>query len=559
MPRPPCCGHGKTCAGSARTIGNLPISVEYTMAIPFARTLSLGAAALAMAFGAISAAQARDLVVALKTEPSSMDPQYHALTPNNQIADTQFDALVNGDPKLNPEPALAESWTVDGKVWTFKLRHGVKFSDGSPFTADDVVFTFQRVSKVPNSPSPFTLYISAVDKVEAVDPYTVRITTKEPSPLLLPNLTQIPILSKKAASGPAPEGKTTTQLNSGDGLVGTGPYKFVSWKRGAELVLARNENYWGPKPTWDRVIYRPMTNAASRVASLLAGDVDVIEDPPTDDLPRLKQNKKLFVEQAPSVRVVYVALDQYNAEHSPGIQGTDKNPLKDKRVREALSLAIDRNAIVQRVMGGVALPAANLLPYPMLGTSKERTVIPKADVDKAKALLKEAGYPEGFSITLGSPSGRYINDAKVAQAIASMWTRIGVKTSVDALAPPVFFKGRDSYKFSAYLAGWAVSTGEMSNPLNSLVVTPDPARGVGTTNRGRYSNPEMDKLVEQAGSTMDDKARAEMLQKASGLVLDDYGILPIQFELSVWAMKSDLRYEGRADQTTLAQFFTPAK
>jgi len=527
------------------------------MAFQFTRALACGAAAVALAFGAAGAAQARDLIVGLKTEPSSMDPQYHALTPNIQISNTMFDGLVNTDAKLNPQPALAESWTVDGNVWTFKLRPGVKFSDGSPVTAEDIVFTYARAPKVPNSPSPFTLYLSAVEKTEAVDPQTVRITTKGPAPLLLVNLAQMPIMSKKAASGAAPEGKTTTELNSGDGLVGTGPYKFVSWKRGAELVLARNDHYWGKKPAWDRIVYRPMTNAASRVAALLAGDVDMIEDPPTDDLARLKQNKKLFVEETPSARVVYIGLDQY-ADKSPGIPGLDKNPLKDKRVREALSLAIDREAIVQRVMGGAAQAAANLLPYPMFGTSKERTAIPKANVEKAKALLKEAGYPDGFAITLGSPSGRYINDAKVAQAIASMWTRIGVKTSVDALAPPVFFKGRDSYQFSAYLAGWAASTGEMSNPLNSLVVTPDPKRGVGTTNRGRYSNPEMDKLVAQAGTTMDDKARSELLQKASGLVIDDYGILPVHFELSVWAMKSDLRYEGRADQTTQAQNAVPA-
>jgi len=526
------------------------------MAFQFARAMACGAAAVAMALGA-GAVQARDLIVGLKTEPSSMDPQYHALTPNIQISDTLFDGLVNTDAELKPQPALAESWTVDGNTWTFKLRPGVKFSDGTPVTADDIVFTYERAPKVPNSPSPFTLYLSAVDKVEAVDPQTVRITTKGPAPLLLVNLAQLPIMSKKAASGAAPEGKTTTELNSGDGLIGTGPYKFVSWQRGAELVLARNDNYWGKKPAWDRIVYRPMTNAASRVAALLAGDVDMIEDPPTDDLPRLKQNKKLFVEETPSARVVYVGLDQY-ADKSPGIEGLDKNPLKDKRVRQALSLAIDREAIVQRVMGGAAQAAANLLPYPMFGTSKERTAIPKADVEKAKALLKEAGYPDGFAITLGAPSGRYINDAKVAQAIASMWTRIGVKTSVNALAPPVFFKGRDSYQFSAYLAGWAASTGEMSNPLNSLVVTPDPKRGVGTTNRGRYSNPEMDKLVEQAGTTMDDAARSELLQKASGLVMDDYGILPVHFELSVWAMKAGLRYEGRADQTTQAQNVTPA-
>ena len=155
----------------------------------------------------------------------------------------------------------------------------MKFSDGTPFTAEDVVFTYDRVPKVPNSPSPFTLYLGSVAKTEAVDPMTLRITTKDVAPNLLVNLAQLPIMSKKAASGPAAEGKTTTELNSGDGLVGTGPYKFVSWKRGAEFVLARNDSYWGKKPEWDKVIYRPISNPAARVAALLAGDVDMIEDP----------------------------------------------------------------------------------------------------------------------------------------------------------------------------------------------------------------------------------------------------------------------------------------
>ena len=522
------------------------------------RVVTCGSVIVALALGGASAALARDLVVALKTEPSSMDPQYHALTPNTQISQTIFDPIVRVDEQLKPQPTLAESWTVDGKVWMFKLRPDVKFSDGTPFTAEDVVFTYDRIPKVPNSPSPFTLYLGAVAKTEAGDPLTVRSTTKDVTPLLLVTLAQLPIMSKKAASGPAPEGKTTTELNSGNGLIGTGPYKFVSWKRGAEFVLARNENYWGKPPAWDKVTYRPMTNAAARAAALLAGDVDMIEDPPTDDLPEVKADKKLYVEETPSVRVVYLALDQY-AEPSPGVQGTDKNPMKDKRVREALSLALNRDAIVDRVMGGVAKPAGNLLPYPMFGSSKEHSQAPKADVEKAKALLKEAGYPNGFSITLGSPSGRYVNDAKVAQAIASMWTRIGVKTSVDSMAPPVFFKNRDSYAFSAYLAGWSVTSGEMSNALTSLLVTRNPEAGLGTTNRSRYSNPAMDELVKQASSTMDDAKRAELLQKASNLAMDDYAMLPVHFELSVWAMKNDIRYTGRPDQTTLVQYATVKK
>jgi peptide/nickel transport system substrate-binding protein len=522
------------------------------------RTLATIAAAAALAAFA-TGAFARDLVIALKTEPTSMDPQYHALTPNIQLSQTMFDALTCSDADLKLQPCLAQSWTASGNTWTFKLRPGVKFSDGTPFTSADVVFTYDRVGKVPNSPSSYKIYLQKVEKVEAVDPLTVRITTSAPYPLLPTNLASLPILSAKAASGPAPEGKTTTELNAGNGLVGAGPYKFVSWKRGAEIVFERNPYYWGPKPAWDRVIYRPISNPAARVAALLAGDIDVAEDPPTDDLERLQKDPKLTVVTKASNRIIYVALDQHG-EPSPGIQGTNgKNPLLDKRVREALSLAIDRQALVARTMSGVGTPAAQLLPSTMFGASKNLVTPAKADPERAKALLKEAGYPDGFSMVLGTPNGRYINDVKVAQTIAAMWTRIGVKTSIDANAPAVFFKNRDSYAYSAYLAGWGTATGEMSNVLVSLLVTPNKEKGLGTTNRSRYSNPAMDKLVIDAGSMMDDAQRAATLAKASELAMADYAMLPIHFEHSVWAMKKGISFEGRADQQTMAQYITLAK
>ena len=521
-----------------------------------AAALTAFAAAL---LAAAAPAAARDLVVGLKTEPSSMDPQYHALTPNIQLSQSLFDPLVCPTADLALKPCLATEWKGDGTVWTFKLRPNVKFSDGSPFTAQDVIFSFDRVPKVPNSPSSFKLYLQHIVKVEAPDPLTVKITTDVPYPLLPNNLGSLPIMSSKAAAGPAPEGKTTTQLNGGDGMVGTGPYKFVSWKRGAEIVFERNPHYWGAKPDFEKVTYRPIGNPASRVASLLSGDVDLIEDPPTDDLERLKKEPKLSVVSKASVRIIYVALDQ-NGDKTPGIEGTGgKNPLLDKRVRQAMSLAVDRKALVDRIMGGVATPAAQLLPYPMLGASGKLTNAEKADVNKAKDLLKQAGYPDGFSLVLGTPNGRYINDTKIAQALASMWTRVGIKTTVDAAAPPVFFKNRNDYAYSAYLAGWATATGEMSNTLNSLLVTPNKDKGVGTTNMSRYSNPAMDKLVETAGTTMDDKQRGAQLAQASEVAMADYAMLPIHFEHSVWAMKKGLKFEGRADQETLVQYVSVAK
>lgn len=516
--------------------------------------------AIAVGFLSVNVtAQARDLTIALRTEPSSMDPQFHSLTPNTQLSETLFDPLVRTDSNAKPVASLAQSWTVDGDVWIFKLRPNVKFADGSPFTADDVLFTYDRVHKVPNSPSSYALYLSSVAKVEAVDPLTVKITTKGPSPVLLANLSMVPIMSKKNASGPAAEGKTTVELNRGDGLVGTGPYKFVSWKRGAEIVFARNDLYWGEKPVWDKVIYRPISNSAARVAALLAGDVDLIEDPPTDDLARLKKDTNLHVQETPSLRVIYLALLQ-GKEVPKGMSGTDgKNPMTDKRVREALSLAIDRKAIVERIMGGVGQPAANLLAYPGFGASEKLSIVPEVDTAKAKDLLKQAGYAKGFSLSLGSPDGRYTNDKNIAQTVAAMWARIGIKTDVQTMAPPVFFKQRNDAAFSTYLGGWAVSSGEMLNPLTSLVMTKDSAAGYGTTNWSKYSNPELDKQVLAASKTLDDAKRAQMLQAAGNLAMEDYALLPILFEVSVWAMRKDIRYAGRSDQMTLAQDMTLAK
>ena len=516
--------------------------------------IALAVAALMIA--AVLPAAAQELKIGLKTEPSSLDPQFHNLAPNNQIALHIFDPLVAKDDKQLPIPGLALSWkTIGDTVWEFKLRPGVKFQDGSPFTAEDVVFTFERAAKVPNSPSPFTLITRQMTQLEIVDPLTVRVHTAAAAPLLPLDLSGLPILTHIAAAGAAPEGKTTAELNRGEGLVGTGPFKFVEWQRGAQLVLARNNSYWGTKPVWQKVIFRPLTNAANRVAALLAGDVDLIEDPPTADLARLKKEPKLTLVEAVSSRVIYIALDQF-AEPSPGIPDTaGKNPLKDKRVRTALSMAIDRKGIVDKIMEGEAMPAGDFLPWPAFGTARS-TPIDKFDPAAARKLLADAGYPNGFSITLGTPSGRYINDLKVAQAIASMWSRIGVKTEVEATTPPVFFKNRDEFKYSAYLAGWGADSGEMSNPLRALVATPNREKGMGGTNRGRYSNPEMDAKLEEAMRTVNDKKRETLLQEASKLVISDGGVLPLQFELSVWAMRQGLTYVGRADQATLAQFVT---
>jgi peptide/nickel transport system substrate-binding protein len=500
---------------------------------------------------------AQELKIGLKTEPSSLDPQYHALTPNLQISFHIHDAITMADAKGVLYPGLALSWkALDDTTWEFKLRPNVKFSDGSPFTAEDVVYTYQRAGKVPNSPSPYTVYLRQIAGYEIVDPLTLRIKTDGPAPALPLDLSNLPIMPKKVAKPDVAEGITSESLNQGQGLIGTGPFKFVEWKRGNQLVLERNDGYWGEKPHWKTVIFRPMSNSAARTAAMLAGDVDLIEDPPTDDLEKLKKDARLTIAEAVSNRIIYIHLDHVG-EPSVGIEGTNgKNPLKDKRVRQALSLAIDREAIASRIMEGIAIPAGDFLPYPMFGTRQDAKA-DKYDLNKAKALLAEAGYPDGFSIALGTPNGRYINDIKVAQAIAAMWTRAGIKTKVDSAVPPVFFKNRDELKYSAYMAGW--SSQEVSNALRSLVATPNKEKGMGTTNKGRYSNPAMDAKLIEAMGTVNDAKRSALLQEASKMVVEDYGLLPLHFEQSTWAMKKAINYPGRNDQMVRADFIKPAK
>ncbi|WP_341702395.1 ABC transporter substrate-binding protein [Ferrovibrio sp.] len=516
---------------------------------------SLTAAAL-MSIGAMSVAaqpvQAAELKVGLSAEPSALDPHYHNLGPNNQIAYTIFDTLILQDENQKLVPGLATSWKpVNETTWEFKLRQGVKFHDGSAFNAADVIFSINRPGKVPNSPSSMIIFTRSIAEMKAVDDYTVQFVTKAPHPLLPTDLSRIAIMSAEAAKSGVAEGMTTEALSNGEGLVGTGPYKYVEWVRGNRLVLEGNKDYWGGKPSWDKVTYRPMSNDAARVAALLAGDVDMIENPPPADLKKLRENPKVNISQAVSNRLIYIHLDSHSDEAGgiPDVKG--KNPLKDVRVRKALSMAINRDAIASRIMEGLGQPTGDFLPYPMFGTRKDAKP-EKYDPEAAKKLLAEAGYPNGFEITLGTPNDRYINDAEVSQAVASQWTRIGVKTKVEAVTKTVFFKNRDDYKYSAYLAGWGAGTGEMSDPLRALVATPIKEKGFGTTNKGRYSNPKMDAVLEEALKTVDDAKRESLLQQASKMAMDDQALIPIHIEVTPWATRKGLTYKARADQYTFA-------
>jgi len=496
---------------------------------------------------------AQTLTVGMKGEPMSLDPGFRAITIDMEVSQHIFEPLVTSGPDMKLAPALATEWKlVEPTVWEFKLRSGVKFSDGTPFTADDVVFSLDRLLKVPNSPSPMAVFARGIKQAKAVDPLVVRIETETPSPSLPRSLERLMIMSKKRASGPAPEGKTTAQLNAGDGLIGTGPFVFASWNRGAEIVLERNPQYWGPPPAWQKVVLRFITNPAARLSALLSGGVDIIEDPAPDDLPRLMKDVQLKVSSVPTTRLIYIGLDGA----APDFQGLAANPLKDVRVRRALSMAIDRKVLGERIMDDVGLPTAGVIA-PMMEGGTPEAKLPPADLAGAKKLLQEAGYPNGFTMTLGAPNGRYINDSKVAQAVASMWGRAGVKVSLDTPATAIFFKNLVAYDYPSHIAGWGdtVSTDRM----RALFAARGDKPGDGATNYERYNNAEVTAMINRAASTLDEKERIALVRKIEKTAVeDDVAVIPLHFEKTAMAMRKDLDYTTRADQIYMSQYVKPA-
>ncbi|GBE42375.1 periplasmic dipeptide transport protein precursor [bacterium BMS3Bbin10] len=498
---------------------------------------------------------AKSIKIGLASEPTSIDPHFHNLSPNNALARHIFDRLVHTDSNQKLVPGLAESWkAVDDTTWEFKLRKGVKWHDGSPFTADDVVFTFGRAVSVPNSPSGFGTYIKGKTAVK-VDDFTVHIKTAKPYPLMPNDISTFSIVSKKYGAT-----AKTEDYNSGKAAIGTGPFKFKEYVPGDRFVFVRNEDYWGKKPEWDTVTLKPIKSPPSRVAAMLAGDVDMIAQVPTIDIERLKKEPKLSLSQGVSNRVIYLHLD-HQRDNSPFVKAKDggdiKNPLKDVRVRRAISKAINRDAIVDRVMEGIAIKAGQLLPEGFFGVSPNLKPV-AYDPEGAKKLLAEAGVPDGFKLTIHGPNDRYINDAKIVEAIAQMLTRIGIKTEVVTMPRSVYFKrasrgGPDKTpEFSFILVGWGAGSGEASSPLKSLIHTYDKSRGFGASNRGRYSNSQVDKLIEDALATVDDAKRQDLLAKATEIAIGDVAIIPLHYQVNTWATRKGLKYRARTDEATVA-------
>jgi peptide/nickel transport system substrate-binding protein len=498
---------------------------------------------------------AEELTIGLSSEPTAIDPHFHNLGPNNALARHIFDRLILQNEKQQLQPGLATEWKpVDDLTWEFKLREGVKYHDGSDFTADDVVCSFERAPNVPNSPSSFATYTKGKTAVK-IDDYTVHIKTASPYPLMANDVSTITIVSDNVGCN-----GTTEEYNNGTAAIGTGPFKFVSYSPGDSIVMERNDDYWGENPIWSKVTLKPIKSGPSRVAALLAGDVDMIEGVPTTDITTLAKNDDLALSQGVSNRVIYLHLDHDRAD-SPFVKanggGAIDNPLRNHDVRMAISKAINRDAIVDRVMEGVAIKAGQLLPEGFFGVSDKLTPV-EYDPNGAKELLAKAGVGDGFELTIHGPNDRYINDAKIAEAIGQMLTRVGIKTQVETMPRSVYFKRAsrggpgETPEFSFILVGWGAGSGEASSPLKSLIGTHTPDKGWGASNRGRYSNPKVDDLLEKALATVKDEDRQALLAEATEIAINDGAIIPLHYQVNTWAAKKGLKYKARTDEATLA-------
>jgi peptide/nickel transport system substrate-binding protein len=504
-------------------------------------------------------AVAADLKIGVASEVTTLDPHFFHLTPNTEIDKLIYSGLITQDDNLKVIPDLALSWrTTDPTHWEFKLRPGVKWQDGSPFTADDVVFSYQRARNVPNSPGSFLQFLKHVKTTTATDDHTVVVETDQPDPILLNEILNVWIVSRKNA-----ENATTADYNSRKAAVGTGPYRVVEWVPGDHITLERFDGYFGAKPDWQRVTYKPITSDASRVAALLSGDVDLINNVPGNDVATLKANPKVTLGTMESNRCYFWTLD-VDRDASPQITDADgkpmtKNPLKDERVRRAMSMAIDRAALVSKVMQGQAVEAAQFNPQGTPGTSAKMKPV-AYDLAGAKKLLAEAGFANGFGVAVNSSNDRYPNDAQVNQAVAQMWSRLGLKTSVNAVPKAIYFPRVVKLEYSVSMAGNSTDTGEPLSQLQYLLGTYTPSKGMGAGNSGRYSDPKFDAIIDKAAMTLDDGKRNALLAKAYEYAIgQQVVVIPMLFPITTWAMRKGIVYNGFPQETTVASLVHAAK
>ncbi len=515
---------------------------------------AVAAASLCLALAA-PMTQAATLRWAAQNDILTLDPhsQNHATT--NAILMHAYEGLTRYNDKYEVEPALATKWTtITPTQVRFELRKGVKFQDGTPFTADDVVFSFTRIKQPQGT---MQIYVTGVTEVKKIDDHTVDFILSAPSPILLRNIIDFRIMSKawaeKNKSTNTQDYKAKEDNYASRNVMGTGAYQITGWMPDQRITMTANKDWWDKNTNnVDEVIYTPIKSDPTRVAALIAGDVDMLTDLPTQDVARLRGDSKLKVVDGPEVRTIFFALDQGSDELKySSVKG--KNPFKDRRVREALSAAIDREAIKRSVMRGLSVPAGVIVAPGVNGHNAEIDAIPKVDADRAKKLLAEAGYPDGFEFQLNCPNNRYVNDEEICQAVVSMWARIGVKVRLVTEGMATFIVKVQNFDTSAYMLGWGVATYDAQYSLQSLVRTKTTGAD-GNFNFGKVSDAKLDQLVDAMKTETDIPKRNGLIREALLRTKDEVLVIPIHHQVRPWAMKAGVTTLHRSDDRPEARF-----
>ncbi|MEF7616417.1 ABC transporter substrate-binding protein [Aquincola sp. MAHUQ-54] len=511
--------------------------------------------AAALAFAAATA-PAVTLRVADVGDVQSMDP--HSLNETLQLSFTEniYDPLVSRGKDLELQPGLATKWTqASPTVWRFDLRKGVTFHDGTPFTADDVVFSFKRGA---SEGSDMKGYTNPIKEVRKVDAHTVDIETVAPLPILPDTLTSLFIMSRKWCE----ENKAERPVDRRKGIEnyasfkanGTGPYRLKERQPSTRTVIVRNLNYWDKiEGNVDEVVFTPIGNDATRVAAMLSGEVDVMEPVPLQDVERLKAGG-FSVLQGPELRTIFLGMDQKRDElQFSSVKG--KNPFKDVRVRKAFYQAIDIEAIKSRVMRNASSPTALMVGPGVRGFQADMNKRLPYDVEAAKKLMAEAGYASGFEVGLNCPNDRYVNDGPICQAVAASLARIGVKVNLQTETKNTYFPKILRRDTSFYLLGWTPSTTDSHDAMSALMATPTD-KGQGQFNLGAYSNPKFDELTAMVASEIDPAKRNALIREAFKVHADDVGHIPLHQQALAWAARSNVSLVQRADNRMFFKWIT---
>lgn len=493
--------------------------------------LAIAMMAASLTFGAAAA----DITVAYDADPISMDPHEQLSGGTLQMSHMVFDPLVRYTQELDFEPRLATSWERQNETTVrFNLRKGVKFHSGNPMTADDVVWTFNRLKQSPDFKAIFAPYKEMVK----VDDYTVDLVSNLAYPLVLQTAAYIFPMDSKFYSGSTADGQAKDAIvKSGNTFAstntsGTGPFTLTHREQGIKVEFKRFADYWDKdsKGNVDNLTLVPIKEDATRVAALLSGDVDMIAPVAPNDHKRVSSAKDVDLVTLPGTRIITFQLNQ------------DSQPaFKDVRVRQAVVHAINNEGIAKKIMKGFATVAGQQSPAGYAGYNAELT--PRYDLNKAKALMKEAGYEKGFSITMIAPNNRYVNDAKIAQAVASMLSKIGIKVDLKTMPKAQYWPEFDKCAGDMLMIGWHADTEDSGNFSEFLTMTRNKETGRGQYNCGHYANPELDKLVEASNAETNPAKRAEMLQKVEAILYQDAAFVPLHWQNLAWGAKSNVEIE----------------